>query len=113
MADIPNIYDIYIYIIIYIHTLDIDNEQVMIKIHDVTVHRCICIYMHLLPNLIHRYIDIHWVKDSFTYTSFITKVRFFAANPCYLHFISVYIYIYIQVSSIPSWELRYPLQEQF
>lgn len=48
--------------------------------------------MHLLPNLIHIYIEIHWVQDSFTYTSFITKVRFFAANPCYLHYISVYIY---------------------
>ena len=90
------IYIICIHIIIYIRTLDIDNEKVMIKIHDVTMHRCICIYiythMHLLPNLIHMYIYIHWVQDSFTYTSFITKVRFFAANPCYLHYISVYIY---------------------
>ena len=44
MVAIPNIY---IYIIIYIRTLDIDNEKVMIKIHDVTMHRCICIYIYI------------------------------------------------------------------
>ena len=50
MVDIPNIYDIYIiciHIIIYIRTLDIDNEKVMIKTHDVTMHRCICIYIYI------------------------------------------------------------------